>query len=670
MNVQGGGNFMNGPVSVSGGSMVLQGNNTFNSTTTVSNAVLNLAAGQTFSSAGPTVNGGGLLWLTNTDFDAANGAAVTVNSGGTLELGDNITAGAGDLAAPVVNNGILQLNRPDSYFFSSNISGSGNLLQTGSGMTTVGGALTYTGSTIVSSGTLEPNGFNTLPTTTTLIVNNAPGATFNMNGHNVTIGQLLGGGAAGGEFNLGSGGQTFTISGPGTVSNFGGLFDGGNTFIVDGGASVTLTGSTALTGAVTVRTGNLTLAPSSAASINMTTTLDVAADTGQTGSLTIGPGVTINANAIAIGGSYPQGLNGGNGTVYQTGGVVNTVGAQSLLAAAGGACFGNYYISGGTWNAEGLLMSWNIGSSSSLNVSGSAEVNFVNNSLVTMSQYYGRPSTINQSGGKVVFYSDAGSTPGGTGGILINGNGAGNMVYNLNGGTLNMPPMTYTPNQAGAYGGGSGVFNFNGGVLQTSEASGDYLLGITGTNGLELATNVEAGGAIIDTQGNAVTINNNLLSSNGSLADGGLTKIGAGTLTLTGSNTFDGGVFVDAGTLIIANNYSLADGSNLTVTAGGVFGLPVSAGEAQEASSGSPAPVPEPGTLALVLAAAAWPALRFGGKEASGETRRPDAAVRHRLPCNRPNAERKRRPAAAAGFPELGPAAAAGAGGDSHIGGP
>ena len=303
-------------------------------------------------------------------------------------------------------------------------------------------------------------------------------------------------------------------------------------------------------------------------------------------------------------GVCPQGKGGGNGVVYQTGGVVNALGARSLLGADNSPCFGNYYMSAGTLNADGLLMSWNIGSSSSFNVSGSAVVNFVNNSQVTMSQYYGRPSTIDQSGGLVTFYSDAGMTPGGTGGILINGNGAGNMVYNLNGGTLNMPPMSYTPNQAGAYGGGSGVFNFNGGVLQTSESSGDYLLGLTGTNGLELTTNVGAGGAIIDTQGNAVTINNNLLSSTGTLADGGLTKIGAGTLTLSGTaDTYNGGTFVDAGTLIVTNPGGLADGSNLLVASNGVFGTVMPSAVAS--GQGAAAAVPEPGSLALALAAAA-----------------------------------------------------------------
>jgi autotransporter-associated beta strand protein len=625
MTVQVAGNSMNAPVSVSGGSLVLQGNSTFNSTTAVGPGVLNLAAAQSFPSTGPAVNNGGLLWLTNSDSDAAGGATVTVNSGGTLQVGDNATVGAGILTAPVVNNGVLQLNRPDADFFTSNVSGSGNLVHTGSGITTLSGGLTYTGSTIVSSGTLQPGNFDQIPHSTAVVIANAPGATFAMNGHNIQIQQLLGGGAAGGTFDLGisgGGGVTFAISGPAT-SNFGGTFAGANPFNVDGGASVTLTGSTALTGAVAVLTGNLTLTPSVAASVNMSGTMYVAADASQLGSLNIGPGTTINCNALGVGGYYMGGRNGGYATVNQTGGVVNSLGARTQLGGAVGTSSGDYNISGGTWNTNGLLMSWNFGSSSSLNVSGSGVVNFVNSSIVTMSQYYGRPSIINQSGGQVIFYSDSGTTPGGTGGILINGNGAGNMVYNLNGGTLNMPPMTYTPNQAGAYGGGSGVFNFNGGVLQTSESSGDYLLGLTGTNGLELATNVGAGGAIIDTQGNDVTINNNLLSSTGTLADGGLKKIGAGTLTLAGTaSTYDGGTFVSAGTLIVTNPGGLADGSNLTVGSSGFLDLPVPGSAAQGGSSSSPSSVPEPGTLALLTAALAVASAAVFRRSAARQPRR------------------------------------------------
>src|SRR6185436_20019879 len=49
-------------------------------------------------------------------------------------------------------------------------------------------------------------------------------------------------------------------------------------------------------------------------------------------------------------------------------------------------------------------------------------------------------STFNQNGGTVTFYSDGGTTVGGTGSInLGNGNSTGTYAYNLNAGTLTVP---------------------------------------------------------------------------------------------------------------------------------------------------------------------------------------------------------------------------------------
>jgi autotransporter-associated beta strand protein len=77
----------------------------------------------------------------------------------------------------------------------------------------------------------------------------------------------------------------------------------------------------------------------------------------------------------------------------------------------------------------------------------------------------------------------------------------------------------------------------------------------------------------------------------------GLTKIGGGELVLSGSNSYTGGTSVINGVLIVANNYSLADGSSLTVGNAGLFSREFPA----DADVGSVAatPVPEPSTLAL-----------------------------------------------------------------------
>jgi autotransporter-associated beta strand protein len=91
-----------------------------------------------------------------------------------------------------------------------------------------------------------------------------------------------------------------------------------------------------------------------------------------------------------------------------------------------------------------------------------------------------------------------------------------------------------------------------------------------------------------------------------------LTKVddgspGGGTLTLRGGNNdIAGGVTVEKGTLEIANVRALPVGRSLTIAAGGtvVLSSGLSVAGASGAASAT-APVPEPGTIALLLAGAA-----------------------------------------------------------------
>ena len=76
---------------------------------------------------------------------------------------------------------------------------------------------------------------------------------------------------------------------------------------------------------------------------------------------------------------------------------------------------------------------------------------------------------------------------------------------------------------------------------------------------------VNAGGAIIDTQGYTVTINSPLTAGSG---NGGLTKAGSGTLDLATANTFTGATTVGAGTLVLGNSLALED-STLDTSGGG-----------------------------------------------------------------------------------------------------
>jgi autotransporter-associated beta strand protein len=112
------------------------------------------------------------------------------------------------------------------------------------------------------------------------------------------------------------------------------------------------------------------------------------------------------------------------------------------------------------------------------------------------------------------------------------------------------------------------------------------------------------GSATVDTRGGNISLSGILSGT------GGLTTAGPGLLILSGDNTYGGGTAVDAGTLDVANSDALPDGTSLTVGAGGPFAPDFSAGaEPGKAAGGAASPgaavaaVPEPGSLALLLAA-------------------------------------------------------------------
>jgi autotransporter-associated beta strand protein len=139
-----------------------------------------------------------------------------------------------------------------------------------------------------------------------------------------------------------------------------------------------------------------------------------------------------------------------------------------------------------------------------------------------------------------------------------------NSIINLNGGTLSS--NQFQRNTTGTSTGNS-TFHFNGGTLRALSSNSSWFNNI-GTTGNFVLT-VLIGGAVIDSNGFDVTINQALANGGGG---GGLTKNGAGTLTLNGSNTYTGATTVNAGTLAIGASDRIADTSNLNVV-GGTFNL-------------------------------------------------------------------------------------------------
>lgn len=80
----------------------------------------------------------------------------TIISSGTLQIGNGGTSGS--VVGDILNDGTLQFNRSDDVSLSNQVTGSGDVVQLGSGKLTLNGDQVYTGATRVENGTLQING--------------------------------------------------------------------------------------------------------------------------------------------------------------------------------------------------------------------------------------------------------------------------------------------------------------------------------------------------------------------------------------------------------------------------------------------------------------------------------------------------------------------------------
>ncbi len=158
------------------GTTILTANNTYTGGTTISAGTLQLGNGGTSGSISGDVTNNGTLAFDRSDNvifggivsgtgsvgQIGTGATIltasntytggTTISAGTLQLGNGGTSGS--ISGDVTNNGTLAFDRSDSVTFGGTISGTGNVTQTGSGVTVLNAMNTYSGGSSVSDGTL------------------------------------------------------------------------------------------------------------------------------------------------------------------------------------------------------------------------------------------------------------------------------------------------------------------------------------------------------------------------------------------------------------------------------------------------------------------------------------------------------------------------------------
>ncbi len=128
------------------------------------------------------------------------------------------------------------------------------------------------------------------------------------------------------------------------------------------------------------------------------------------------------------------------------------------------------------------------------------------------------------------------------------------------------------------FGGGSGVIvigsssliDLTGSIVNTAST----LLAVRGNSLVIVPSGFNPATAFLsysNTAGITHTIGGSISLSGVLSGPGGLAKAGPGTLILSGSNHYIGGTTVNAGTLCVTSSNALADGTVLSVGAGGTF---------------------------------------------------------------------------------------------------
>ena len=269
-----------------------------------------------------------------------------------------------------------------------------------------------------------------------------------------------------------------------------------------------------------------------------------------------GGGFGFRGNGGGFGGG---GGAGGNGGVGAGGGGFGGGGGGNFSGAAGGGGAGMggaiFVQSGGSLTLSGPLTI--NGSSVTAGSGGGSGVGGGGNGSAIGAGFFLNGSgtlTFAPGAGQAQVVSDA----------IVDGAGSGVSGGSGSWGLSKTGAGTLTLSGTNAYSGGTTV---TGGLINFNSASnfGSGLITLNG-GGLQWAAGTStdissklapfgSGGATFDTNGNNVTLASALSGA------GGLTKAGAGTLTLSAANTYSGGTSLNVGTLAVGNNAALGTGA-------------------------------------------------------------------------------------------------------------
>ncbi|MBN1588392.1 MAG: autotransporter-associated beta strand repeat-containing protein, partial [Pirellulales bacterium] len=433
---------------------------------------------------------------------------------------------------------------------------------------------------------------------------------FTINGADLVLGDSN---DAGGTYNAGPGGNgTATVSDSSTltIGNWaviGQYNQGHGTLEVKDHASVTINGGTRVGWKVGQGTLRLT-SPTTAgdpATVSIGSDLFIGQDgdsaTAQSkGYLYVNEGTLLTVGDDLLIGEGDNAV----GLMEMTGGTV-TVGDWFCLARTGPATSGTLNMSGdAAITAGGLVLFGNgySGTGSSGIATLSDNASFTGNQEIAIA--WGGVGTVTVGDGTAPVVGDPGALlHAGSDIMLCNDLDDAVATLNINvGGTVETP---YIKTNSGI----SATVNFDGGLLKALGSDVPEVLdpatpAIPFLSNLALVTNpdyaptltlnVMEGGARIDTNGFTDTITEGLVDGDG--LDGGLTKLGDGTLILAGTSTYTGDTTVTAGALAVDGSIA----SDVCVNSGAaLLGNGTVTGNVDVATGGSIGPGGSIGTLTV-----------------------------------------------------------------------
>ena len=460
---------------------------------------------------------------------------VRVNTSGTLAVSGELVIGdsLGSVGNVSLETGALTINNKITL---GNNRGNGTLTMSGGSLTKTAGDETVVG---------RDNGTGVLAQS---------GGTVTLN-HNLYVGQSSG---ANGTYTIGGNavlniGRDFVVgreSGTGALTMTGGTITktGDEKFIVGHNNGVGVVAQSG--GTISVNNelyiGNENAGASGTYTLSGTGALSVANEVvvgreSGTGVLNVDGGtITTTGN-----GNMYIGRRNGTGTLNQTAGVISVIKEFGVGTRDDNKIgIGTYNLSGGSLAAtNNIFIGKELGASGTMTMTGgtmstSDKLQIGHNQATgVLTQSGGTVNVQNEvyignenSGSSVGTYTLSGSAELSVGNEVFVGRDNATGTFNLDGGTVTTKKI-----EGGT---GNATVNFNGGILKARESQAAFI-----TN-LDVA-NVQAGGITIDSNGFDLGISQTLSGT------GGLTKAGAGRLTLSASNAYAGTTTVTAGSLFI-----------------------------------------------------------------------------------------------------------------------